>query len=97
MKSYFDQLKACLTGKPPNLGSSDSVLAFLYEAYAQMNPMDNAQIKADFDALYQAMNGMELREMDRIIYPVCTLCRDHERSGFVEGVKMGVQLAQDLD
>ena len=97
MKSYFDQLKASLSDDPPNLGNSASVLAFLYEAYAQMNPMEDAQIKADFDALYQAMNGMDLREMDRIIYPVCTLCRDHERSGFVEGVKMGVQLAQDLD
>ena len=97
MKSYFDQLKASLSDDPPNLGNSASVLAFLYEAYAQMNPMEDAQIKADFDTLYQAMNGMELQDMDRIIYPVCTLCRDHERSGFVEGVKMGVQLAQDLD
>ena len=52
MKSYFDQLKACLADDPPNLGSSDSVLAFLYEAYTQMNPMVNRQIKADFDALY---------------------------------------------
>lgn len=97
MKSYLDQLKSCLTENPPNLGSSNSVLAFLYEAYAQMNPMEDAQIKADFDALYQAMSGMELQDMDRIIYPVCTLCRDHERSGFVEGVKMGVQLAQELE
>ena len=97
MKSYFDQLKACLADDPPNLGSSDSVLAFLYEAYAQMNPMEDAQIKAAFEALYLAMNGMELQDMDRIIYPVCTLCRDHERSGFVEGVKMGVQLAQELE
>ena len=89
MKSYFDQLKACLTDNPPNLGSSDSVLAFLYEAYAQMNPIEDAQIKADFDALYQAMNGMELQDMDRIIYPVCTLCRDHERAGFCGGYKSG--------
>ena len=97
MKSHFDQLKACLTENPPNLGSSDSVLAFLYEAYAQMNPMEDAQIKADFDALYQAMSGMELREMDQIIYPVCTLCRDHERSGFVHGIQIGVQLLKELE
>ena len=96
MKSYFDQLKACLTDNPQNLGSSDSVLAFLYENYAQMNPMDNTQIKADFDALYQTMNGMELQDMDRIIYPVCTLCRDHERVGFVEGVKIGIALASEI-
>ena len=96
MKSYFDQLKACLTDNPPNFGSSDSVLAFLYEAYAQMNLMEDAQIKANFDALYQAMNGMELQEMDRIIYPVCTLCRDHERTGFMEGIKIGVCLRNEL-
>ena len=97
MKSYFDQLKACLADDPPNLGSSDSVLAFLYEAYAQMNPMEDAQIKADFDALYQAMNGMELQDMDRILYPVCALCRGHERSGFVHGIQIGVQLLKELE
>ena len=95
MKSYFDQLKACLTENPPNLGSSDFVLAFLYEAYAQMNPMENAQIKADFEALYLAMNGMELREMDRILDPICALCRDHERVRFVEGIKIGFLLASE--
>ena len=42
------------------------------------------------------MNGMELREMDRIIYPVCKLCREHERSGFVEGIKLGVLLQAEL-
>ena len=43
------------------------------------------------------MNGMPLREMDKIIYPVCTLCRDHEKAGFVEGIKIGIQLQKELD
>ena len=42
------------------------------------------------------MNGMTLRERDKIIYPVCRLCRDHEMAGFVEGIKVGIQLAQEL-
>lgn len=42
------------------------------------------------------MNGMPIREMDKIIYPVCTLCRDHEKAGFMEGIKAGVGLAQEL-
>ena len=37
-----------------------------------------------------------IREMDEIIYPVCKLCRDHERSGFVEGIKVGIRLRQEL-
>ena len=54
------------------------------------------QMKEDFNELYRLMNGMELQEMDKIIYPVCTLCRDHERAGFIEGVKIGVLLQAEL-
>lgn len=57
--------------------------------------MDDGTIKADFNELYKLMNGMPLKEMDKIIYPVCKLCRDHERSGFVEGVKVGIYLAEE--
>jgi hypothetical protein len=42
------------------------------------------------------MNGMSLQEMDKIIYPVCTLCRDHEKAGFIEGIKMGICLLREL-
>lgn len=57
---------------------------------------DNEQIRADFNELYQQMNGMPLQEMDKIICPVCTLCRDHEKAGFIEGIHLGVLLAQEL-
>lgn len=58
--------------------------------------MDDGTIREDFNELYRQLNGMELREMDKIIYPVCTLCRDHQRSGFVEGIKVGIRLREDL-
>lgn len=96
MKTFLEQLKAHIAENPPNFGDCASALALLYEAYNEVNPMDSAQIKADFNELYQRMNGMELREMDRIIYPVCTLCRDHERAGFIEGIRLGIHLAQEL-
>jgi hypothetical protein len=35
--------------------------------------------------------------MDQIIYPVCKLCWDHERAGFIEGIKIGIQLASELE
>lgn len=96
MKEYFETLKEHIRQHPLELGDADSVLALLYEAYNAVNTMDDDQIKADFNALYQAMNGMELHEMDKIIYPVCTLCRDHERVGFVEGFKVGIRLYDEL-
>lgn len=39
---------------------------------------------------------MPLREMDNIVYPVCKLYRDHEKAGFIEEIRLGVLLAQEL-
>lgn len=96
MKNFYDVLTQYVSENQPNFGDGESVLTMLYEAYSECNRLDDAQIKADFKVLYQMMNGMELREMDRIIYPVCKLCRDHERSAFVEGIKIGVSLVHEL-
>ena len=81
---------------PPNFGDTDSILGLLYECYNENNPYNNEQIKADFNELYQQMNGMSLRDMDKVIYPVCKLCRDHERAGFVAGIKIGMGLREEL-
>ena len=96
MKNYFEILRTYIAESPPDFGDGDSVLTLLYEAYAESNRMDDGTIKEDFNELYQQMNGMEIKEMDKIIYPVCTLCRDHQRSGFVEGVKVGIRLREEL-
>lgn len=96
MNPYIEELKQQLAENPPSFGAGDSIPTMLYEAYNEANCMDDDRIKADFHELYQAMNGMPLREMDQIIYPVCLLCRDHERTGFVEGIKVGILLQLEL-
>ena len=96
MNQFYDVLKRIVADHQPNFGDGDSVLTMLYEAYSECNRLDDAQIKDDFHELYQLMNGMDLREMDRIIYPVCKLCRDHEKAGFIEGVKVGILLQLEL-
>ena len=74
---------------------AESFLAILYECYDDLNGLDDKNIKADFDDLYRVMNGKSLQEMDEVLYPVCRLCRDHQRAGFVAGVKVGIQLAME--
>lgn len=73
-----------------------SVLETLYEYHNEHQTYDNEQIRADFQLLYQQMYGMPLKEVDKVIDAVCDLCRDHERSGFVEGVKIGFCLAEEV-
>ena len=97
MKNFYDVLNQYVSENHPSFGDGKSVLTMLYEAYSECNRLDDAQIKADFNELYRLMNGMELREMDKIVYPVCKLCRDHERSGFVEGIRIGLMLYHELD
>ena len=96
MKKYLEKLKQHIADNPPDFGDANSVLGLLYECYNEIHPYDNEEIKADFNTLYQAMNGMPLREMDKVIYPVCKLCRDHEQAGFIEGIKVGMRLEQEL-
>ena len=96
MKNYMEAIKSHIKAHPPNFGDGESVLTMLYECYNENNPYDNEQIRADFNELYQQMNEMPLRDMDKIVYPVCKLCRDHEKAGFFEGIRMGVLLAQEV-
>ena len=96
MNPYIEKLEQQIADNPPNFGDADSVLGLLYECFYENNPYDNEQIKADFEELCRLMNGMPLREMDKIVYPVCKLCRDHERAGFVEGIKIGIRLQTEL-
>ena len=96
MKNFYDVLDQYVSENHPNFGDGEFVLTLLYEAYSECNRLDDARVKEDFNELYRLMNGMELRDMDKIIYPVCKLCRDHERSGFVEGIKIGIMLAHEL-
>ena len=93
MNDYLTALQTHLTTQQP---TNQNLLDLLYDAYNDTTGMDNEAIKADFERFYQLMNGKPLKEVDEIIYAVCTLCRDHEKAGFVEGVKVGMSLAREL-
>ena len=98
MEELKRQLRQYVADYPPNYGDGDchSILDMLYYRYSECNRLDNDEIKATFDDLYQRMHGMPLREMDRIIDVVCTLCREHERVGFTEGVKVGFLIVSEI-
>ena len=97
MNEFMTTLQEQLDDLQPNYpDNAQSVMEVLYDTYNEHSCFENEQIKADFEELYQRMNGKPLQEMDEIIYAVCTLCRDHEKAGFMEGVKVGIHLAQEL-
>ena len=94
MDEFMDALQSKLDTLQPNYpDNAESILEVLFDAYNESSGFDNAAIKADFEELYRLMNGKPLKEINEIIYAVCTLCRDHEKAGFVEGIKIGIELA----
>ena len=98
INDFINALKNHVEVQTPNYqdGDAESLLEMLFNVYTEFNGFDNKIIREDFNALYTAMNGKTLREMDQIIYPVCTLCRDHEKVGFLEGVKVGIRLSKEI-
>ena len=97
MNEYVKTLTRHVAENPPNYGDdAHSILEMLYAYYHECNNTDSDAIKAAFEDLYQRMHGMPLREMDRIIDAVCTLCQEHEKAGFVEDVKIGILLDQEI-
>ena len=97
MDEFMTYLQSKLDTLQPNYpNNAESILEVLYNTYNEYSCFENEQIKADFEELYQRMNGKTLQEMDEIIYAVCTLCRDHEKAGFMEGIKVGLHLMNAL-
>ena len=97
LQAFVTTLRDRIARIEPKLDDNESVLELLFNAYTELNGFDNEIIRQDFNSLYTAMNGKTLHEMDEILYPVCTLCRDHEKAGFQEGVKVGIRLAQEAN
>ena len=97
MNEFMTALQAHLITQQTNyLDDAKSILEVLFDAYNESSGIDNAAIKSDFEELYRLMNGKPLKEIDEIIYAVCTLCRDHEKAGFMEGIKVGLHLMNAL-
>ena len=99
INDFMNVLKEKITVTDLNFGDdADSVLGFLCGAYYDQNcNSDTEEIKQAFEDLYEAMNGKTLREKDEVIYAVCRLCRGHQQTGFVDGIKLGILLSQELN
>ena len=96
--AFFRKLRDRVYAESPDFGDEDasSVLELLYTAYNELNNFDSQEAKELFHDLYACMNNRPLNEIDEVINPVCALCRDYEKAGFLEGVKIGIRLQDEL-
>ena len=94
----MDMQKHLATQQAPLCNDADTVLELLYNTYYEhVCTDDTEEVKQAFDKLYHSMTGKTLKEKDEIIDAVCNLCRLHQQTGFIDGIRLGLQLAQELN
>ena len=99
MKKYLAALQAKEANQLANFGNdANTVLELLYNTYYEHVCTDDTdEIKQAFDELYQSMTGKTLKEKDEIIDKVCNLCRLHQQTGFIDGIRLGLRLSQEIN
>ena len=99
MKKYLATLQATEATQQANFGNdADTVLGMLCSTYYELNcNADTEEVKRAFDELYQAMTGKTLKEKDEVIYATCRLCSLHQQTGFIDGICLGLRMAQELN
>lgn len=97
-QSYFDVLSKFVMDHPPDFGDGNahSILEMLFIHYEEFNNFESEVIQEEFDRLYRELEEITFPKTDQIIHTVCSLCREYERAGFIEGVKVGVRMGIDF-
>ena len=98
MKKYLTALQAKGATQQANFGNdANTVLGMLCSIYYELNcNADTDEVKQAFDELYQSMTGKTLKEKDEVIYATCRLCSLHQQTGFIDGIRLGLRMAQEL-
>ena len=99
MKKYLAALQAKEATQQAKFGNdADTVLRMLCSTYYELNcNADTDEVKQAFDNLYQAMTGKTLKEKDEVIYATCRLCSLRQQTGFIDGIKVGLILAKEIN
>lgn len=98
MHTYIKQLKEQLPGcfVWHQEQEIQMVLEMLYSYYQERHPMDTKEMDKAFCALDDVLQKLTTKEYDKVWYLTCRLCGEHEKNGFLTGVRLGACLAAEL-
>lgn len=83
-------------GFPLKNTDADSVLAFLYTAYAEVQGRDPVEIQQGFIDLDKMLDCVSLDVNNTIFEIVCRLCTAYEQRAFIDGIRIGAYLIEEL-
>ena len=88
------RIYSCIRGLKDS--ASDSVLEFLYAAYADEQGQDPQALKQHFVALEDHLQILSLDENNEIFTIVCSICSAYEKRAFLDGMQVGASLMLEL-
>jgi len=99
MNRYIECLNEYLEAQAPSYGDEDahSLLEMLYSFYSSENPVFNAEIRHQFQALDDILGQLTLPENDAVFSLTAQLCYAHERQAFMDGIHVGMRLFTELN
>lgn len=97
MRQFKEKLLAYIADHPVDFGTSDadSLLDFLYDAYCESHESDPPETKNLFAQLGEYLEQLPLETNNAMFFIIVKLCTEHERRGFTEGIRWGIQIAAE--
>lgn len=74
----------------------ESILEILYEAYSESQAADSEAIREGYRKLRIAVEALPLKDNDAVMDAVCLICTAHERTAFIQGIRVGARLREEL-
>ena len=98
MDNIIKRLKAYVDKHPFDPGDSDceTVLDQLYQAYAESHESDPPEIRNGFKELDNLLGNLPLDDNNAVWNLCCQLCTAYEHKAFLDGLKYGAHLMQEL-
>ena len=98
MKPCIGNIKKSLTSHLPECPYQDahSLLELLYAAYTEANPVVSTTLTAHYETIQCHIQHLPTREQDAIYTTICSITAAQEKTAFLEGIRLGFRLSQEL-
>ena len=98
MNTYTQKLLTAIAAYESKCGITepDSILEALWYDYSCQNPVDDGQIKAAEEKLSPVFAALSLENSDQLFDVIVELLNAHQRAAYLEGLRTGVHLLQEL-
>lgn len=98
MNKYIQLLHDQLTSQPMKFydWNAESILEFLFCCYIEDHPLDNDAIRRCYEKIEPFFESLPRNASNELFQDIAAVCIAYEQAAFIEGVRVGVVLQEEL-